>query len=232
MKEYTRMYLIAIVFLLVYILLEFIPIINQNEICRIFLLCGSCLFMYIGGVKLSKYLNNNKPMKINLVIFFVIYIVLLLTFTMFDPMWGRSGLNKIIDTNSFKIYIDNSLNLVPFKTISLYIDNLSYSILSKENIMFNLVGNFVCMMPLGLFLPLLFKKEQRFLTYLKTILCITLSIELVQFITTSGSCDIDDIILNASGAILFFGILNIPIIKRIIYKIFLREDIRKKELQD
>lgn len=232
MKEYIKMYLIAIVFLLIYTLLEFIPIINQNEICRIILLSCSCLFMYIGGIKLSKQIGNNKPMKVNLFIFFIIYLILLITFTLFDPVWGRHGFNYLIDTNSFKYYIDNAVNLVPFKTISIYIKNLSYNVLTRENIIYNLVGNFVCMMPLALFLPLLFKKQQRFLTYCKTIICITLSIELIQFITTSGSCDIDDIILNGSGAIIFYGILNIPIIKRIIYKIFLGENIRKKELQD
>lgn len=229
MKEYTRMYLLAIVFLLVYALIEVIPTINQHELTRIFLLCGSCLFMYIGGLKLSKSINNNRPMKVNLGIFFVIYLVLLITLTLFDPIWGRHGINNIIDTNSFKYYIDNALNLVPFKTISIYIKNLSYTALTKENIMFNLVGNFVCMMPFALFLPLLFKCERKFFTFVKTILCITISVELIQFITTSGSCDIDDVILNASGAIMFFGILNIPVIKKVVYKIFIKEEINKND---
>jgi glycopeptide antibiotics resistance protein len=184
--------------------------------------------MYIGGIELSKQIGNNKPMKTNLFLFFVIYLILLITFTLFDPVWGRHGFNYFIDTNSFKYYIDNAVNLVPFKTISIYINNLSYNALTKENIIYNLVGNFICMMPFALFLPLLFKSEKNFFTFFKTILIITLSIELIQFITTSGSCDIDDVILNASGAILFFGILNIPIIKKIIYKIFLRENINSE----
>ena len=223
MKDYTKLYLSAVVFLLIYILLEVIPAINPSEITRIFLLSGSCLFMYIGGYKLSKAINNNHPMKVNLFIFFIIYLVLLITLTLFDPIWGRNGINNFIDTNSFEYYIDNALNLVPFKTISLYIRNMSYNVLTTKNIVYNLVGNFVCMMPLALFLPLLFKCERKTFTFIKTVLCITISVELIQFITTSGTCDIDDVILNAGGAILFFGILNIPIIKKIIYKIFLGE---------
>lgn len=223
MKDYTKFYLSAVIFLLIYLLLEVIPAINPSEITRIFLLCGSCLFMYIGGYKLSKVINSNRPMKVNLFIFFIIYLVLLVTLTLFDPIWGRTGINNIIDTNSFKYYIDNALNIVPFKTISLYIKNLSYNALTTKNIVYNLLGNFVCMMPFALFLPLLFKCERKFLRFCETILCITVSVELIQFITTSGTCDIDDVILNAGGAILFFGFLNIPIIKKIIYKIFLRE---------
>ena len=223
MKDYTKFYLSAVIFLLIYLLLEVIPAINPSEITRIFLLCGSCLFMYIGGYKLSKAINSNRPMKVNLFIFFIIYLVLLVTLTLFDPIWGRTGINNIIDTNSFKYYIDNALNIVPFKTISLYIKNLSYNALTTKNIVYNLLGNFVCMMPFALFLPLLFKCERKFLRFCETILCITVSVELIQFITTSGTCDIDDVILNAGGAILFFGFLNIPIIKKIIYKIFLRE---------
>lgn len=224
MKSYTKFYLSAIVFLLVYILIEAIPTINQSEITRIFLLSGSCLFMYIGGLKLSKQLNNNKPMIVNLFIFFIIYLVLLITLTLFDPIWGRHGINTFIDTNSFEYYIDHALNLVPFKTISLYIKNLDYNALTTKNIVYNLIGNFICMMPLALFLPLLFKCERKFCTYCKTILCITISIELLQFITTSGSCDVDDVILNAGGAILFFGITNIPIIKKILYNVFLGKE--------
>jgi len=229
MKDYTKFYLLSIVFILIYIFIEVIPAINQPEITRIVLLSGSCLFMYIGGYKLSKATNNNKAMKVNLFIFFIIYLVLLITLTLFDPIWGRHGINNFIDTNSFKYYIDHALNLVPFKTISLYIKNLDYNALSTQNIVFNLVGNFVCMMPFALFLPLLFKCERKFFRFSETMLCITISIELIQFITTSGTCDIDDVILNASGAILLYGILNIPFIKRIIYKIFLKEEIKKSE---
>lgn len=219
-----KMYIMSIILLLIYTFLELISDINQTEICRIILLCGSCIFMYIGGLKLSKEINSNKPMKVNLWIFFIIYLILLVTLTLFDPMWGRHGINYFIDTNSFKYYITHALNLVPFKTISIYIKNLSYNALTKENILFNLVGNFICMMPFALFLPLLFKSERKFKKYLKTILIITFSIEIVQFITTSGSCDIDDIILNTSGALILYGILNIKIIKKIIYKIFLKEN--------
>lgn len=223
MRSTKRMYIISVIFLLIYTVIELIPTINQNEICRIILLCGSCIFMYIGGLKLSNELNNNKPMKINLWIFFIIYLILLVTLTLFDPMWGRHGLNYFIDTNSFKYYINNALNLIPFKTIMIYINNLSYNALTKENILYNLVGNFICMMPFALFLPLLFKSERKFKKFFKTILFITFSIEIIQFITTSGSCDIDDIILNTSGALLLYGILNIKFIKKIIYKIFLKE---------
>lgn len=223
LKKAKNLYVISVLFLLIYTLLELIPTINQSEICRIVLLCGSCLFMYIGGVRLSKELNNNRPMKINLWIFFIIYLILLITLTLFDPIWGRHGINRFIDTNSFKYYIKNGINLVPFKTISLYIKNLSYNALTRKNIMYNLVGNFICMMPFSLFLPLLFKSERKFKKFLKTMIIIPISVEIIQFITTSGTCDIDDVILNSCGAILLYGLLNIPIIKRIIYKVFLKE---------
>lgn len=232
MEKYKQYYLLSLVCLLIYILLEIIPAINPHEITRIILLCSSCLFMYVGGYKLSNEIESNRPMKINMWIFFIIYLILLITFTLFDPIWGRSGINNIIDTNSFKYYIDNALNIVPFRTISIYIKNLSYNVLTKENIIFNLIGNFVCMMPFGLFLPLLFKSERKIFNFIKTIVLISLSVEIIQFITTSGSCDIDDIILNSTGAILFYLILNISIIKRIIYKVFLKEDLKKNISHD
>ena len=56
------MYVIAILILLFYSIMTFR--IQFTEISRLILLCGSCLFLYFGGFFLSKYLNNNKPMKI------------------------------------------------------------------------------------------------------------------------------------------------------------------------
>lgn len=224
MKKSFKLYAIAFILILIYILLE-ISKINQTEISRLILLCGSCLFMYFGGCKLSEELNSNKPMKVNLWIFFIIYLVLLITLTLFDPIWGRHGINNVIDTDSFSYYIDHAFNCIPFKTIRIYINNISYNVLSKENIIYNLLGNFVCLMPLAIFLPLLFKSENKFKAYLETILCVTMSIEIIQFITTSGTCDIDDIILNTLGAVLLYLVVTLQPIKKILFKIFLKEEI-------
>lgn len=61
-------------------------------------------------------------------------------------------------------------------------------------------------MPFAFFLPLLFKKQNNFKTFLLTMICIVIGIELLQFITMSGSCDIDDVILNVSGSLIMYEI--------------------------
>ena len=48
-------------------------------------------------------------------------------------------------------------------------------------------------------------------------------IELAQFISFSGSCDIDDLILNVLGAIILYGILRIKSVNNLIRNIFLLE---------
>ena len=45
----------------------------------------------------------------------------------------------------------------------------------------------------------------------------------MQFITMSGCCDIDDVILNVMGALVMFGILRIKSINQLIRNIFLLE---------
>lgn len=54
-------------------------------------------------------------------------------------------------------------------------------------------------------------------------ICIVICIELLQFITMSGCCDIDDVILNVVGALVMFGILRIKSINQLIRNIFLLE---------
>ena len=66
------MYVVAILILLFYAIASFK--IEMVEFFRLILLCASCLFLYFGGLLLSKYLGNNKPMKINLYIFFMLYL--------------------------------------------------------------------------------------------------------------------------------------------------------------
>ena len=230
-------YILSVVFLLYYGYIELSSNIFMSTFGRLFLLCGSCLFLYLGALFLSKYRNDNKAMKINLWIFFILFCGLLITLTLFDPMWGRNGLSifnwsQADFSKHFNYYVKSSVNLIPFKTIIGYIKDIFTSLLDTSNIFANLLGNLVCMMPFAFFIPMLFKKINNTKKFILTILCITLGIELIQFITFSGSCDIDDIILNTLGAFIMYKILNIKDIKNLIKNIFLLEKnkIDKKKL--
>ena len=124
----------------------------MSEFGRVFILCGSVISLYFGGL-LRSTKDNNKPMKYNLWIFFFLYLLLLITLTLFDNLWGRNGFN-IVKWNKeiFDNYINNNFNIIPFKTIIAYIRSFD-SLYSTSTVMFNLLGNVVCLMPLGLFLP-------------------------------------------------------------------------------
>lgn len=113
--NYILLYFIAIFLFAIYFFLQFIPNFYMTEMTRLFLLCLSCLFLYLGGRKLTKLINNNKPMKTNLYIFFLLYLILLITLTLFDSTWGRNGL---IGINS---NITNRINLITFKTINIFV---------------------------------------------------------------------------------------------------------------
>jgi len=226
-------YILAVIFVAIYGFSEIAPHLMMSEMARLFLLGGSCLFLYLGGLIKSKIENNNKAMKINLWIFFALYLVLLITLTLFDPMWGRNGFNLFNWSGDYiDVYLENSVNLIPFKTIIGYAKDLFVSLLDTSTIFLNLFGNLVCLMPMALFIPMLFKRVDNTKKFLISILAITLTIELLQLITFSGSCDIDDIILNTLGAFIAYMILSVKDIKNLVRNILLLEknEINKKKL--
>lgn len=107
-----------------------------------------------------------------------------------------------------------AINLVPLKTISLYINfqgDISLQII-------NLVGNIVVFMPIGTF-SLFFIKNTSFYQVFVIGFCSTLFIEMMQlFLSINGvisrSFDVDDLLLNTIGVILgyYIGLM----IKRIL----------------
>lgn len=227
------LYIISLLFIVIYGLAELTPNFMLSEFGRLFLLCGSCLFSYFGGILWSKYKKNNKAMKINLWFFFVLYLILLITLTMFDSMWGRNGFGILdLDKEMFNYYLSNSVNIIPFNTIIEYATGLFNSLLDRRTIFLNLFGNIVCLMPLALFIPILFNKIDNSKKFLLTIIGTSVCIELTQLTFGIGSCDIDDVILNTFGAIICYKILNIKDINNLIKNIFLLENnkINKKKL--
>lgn len=217
------LYIVACLFGVVYLISDFMPDFNLSEFGRLFLLCGSCFFLYFGGLLLSKLKENNKPMKINLWIFFFLYIVLLVTLTLFDAMWGRNGFTFInLFSEKYIYFVKHSVNLIPFKTIIEFIKEFN-SIYDNRTILLNLFGNFIALMPMAFFLPLLSKKQNKFKNFFITITLIVFGIELVQLLTASGKFDIDDFILNVFGATLMYFILKIKDINKLIKNMFLLE---------
>lgn len=127
-------------------------------------------------------------------ILFVIYIFFLLYFLIFSEWYGRSG-----------VMGEYHYNLVPFQEIKRfwnYRDQLG--ILSFTN----LVGNVAVFIPFGFFEAV----ASRHRNFLRTTLdgfLLSLIIEIFQLVTKVGCFDVDDLLLNTSGAVLGYVIFII-----------------------
>lgn len=216
------MYTISVLIFMLYLYVELKPNNYTSTLFKLIMLCSTCLFVYIGSLLLSKYRGDNKPMKVSLWIFFILYMFLFITLTLFDPMFGRLRGGFVNSKEIFDAYIKTSFNIIPFKTILEYL-GLFNSLIDTSTLVVNLIGNFACLMPLAFFLLLLFKKQEKFKIFLITSIILILGIEIIQFITLSGSCDIDDIILNVSGASLAYWIIKADSVNCLIKNIFLLE---------
>ena len=210
-------YLIGLSILSYYLYLEFAPRVSASEFGTIVLLLSTTIFSYLGSLFLSKYLKSNKPMQVYLYLIFLMYILVLIKLTLFDSNYGRNGLN-IFNFNHEYIgeYLQNQVNIIPFKTILEYIKRWDHIAI------YNLFGNIIAFAPMGLFLPLLFKKQNKLKTFILTNIAIILTIELFQFLSLSGSFDIDDLILNLIGSLTIYSLFKVKKINHLILKIFIR----------
>jgi len=218
-------YLLSFFILLFCIKVRVTPHVYLKTNVRLTLLSILCLFIYIAGFILVKKLNYDKNiLKIHLVIYFLIYTITICTLTLFDEIFGRQGF-VIIRWNKqlLDLYMKYSFNIIPFKTINLYISGYINEIVSFKNLSINIFGNICAFMPYAIFLPLMFKGMNKFMNFFTAITFSVIIIELLQFVTISGSCDIDDLILNVTGASVVYLITRIKCINRIIYKVFLYE---------
>ena len=162
-------------------------------------------------------------MKRNIKIFFVIYLILLITLVLFDKD-SRNTFTLIFLASKERInnYLSNKVNLIPFATITEYFDS-NYAIIGKSLFFENVYGNFIMTSPFTFFLPMIFDKQKKFKNFLITIIAIVIGIEILQLLTLSGAFDIDDFILNVSGSLVMYGILKIDCINKLIRNVFLLE---------
>ncbi|MFP5111894.1 VanZ family protein [Bacillaceae bacterium C204] len=101
----------------------------------------------------------------------------------------------------------NSINLVPFSTITFYLSGKVNWLIA----FYNLAANIGLFIPYGLFLR--FKRlslRKALLTAFLMIACI----EGLQFVSQRGSLDIDDLILNVLGV--YLGCVLFPFIQQVV----------------
>lgn len=99
---------------------------------------------------------------------------------------------------------DVGVNLQPLDTVKRYLWVLRYSS-SRPQLRYacaNLLGNVALLLPLGLFLPMLFQKMRCFGLFFLCIAFGILAVELCQLYTGLGICDVDDWLLNVIGTVL------------------------------
>lgn len=92
------------------------------------------------------------------------------------------------------------IQIIPFKTIIDFLNKDYSSFIS------NVLGNILIFTPLGFLLPNLSEKFKKAKNLLIISCLVSFSIELIQLFSGLGFTDIDDIILNVTGAILGFYI--------------------------
>ncbi len=102
-----------------------------------------------------------------------------------------------------------SANFVFFKTIKMYIRYYS-----RLNSFENLFGNILVFIPYGALYPLAFPGRKRGLLFLPVTLLFIIGIELFQLLSAFGKFDVDDILLNCTGAVIgMIFMIAIPKIK-------------------
>ena len=92
-------------------------------------------------------------------------------------------------------------NLKPFHTIKLMYRG---KYLRTDFQYKNLGGNLLGFVPLGIFLPLLFRRLRLFPAVIASVFTVSLGYELIQLSTGLGVFDVDDLILNTAGGIIGF----------------------------
>jgi len=105
-----------------------------------------------------------------------------------------------LDFTDYYDKLSLNINLVPFETVKLFWNAAkSGKLYWIWQAVRNISGNVVLFIPLGA-LSLIFPRLKKFLPFILSVTLIISAVEILQFFTLLGSCDIDDLILNLFGA--------------------------------
>ena len=140
--------------------------------------------------------NTTKNQKLGWLLF-VAYLLLLVYFLFFAEGFGRTSRPQ--DAYAY--------NLEPLKEIRrfwVYRDTVGI-----RSFLLNVVGNIVGFVPGGFFPPIVSRRSKKWYNTFLISFGFSLSVETVQLVFKVGSFNVDDIILNVTGAVIGYILYQI-----------------------
>ena len=213
-KKYIN-YAIVFISIIYYIYLMFFSDVTldtgKKELENMIMLAIPCFMLLFYSFNIKDKIERKNIIMVY--ILFYILAVVGFTFANFrDNILIESGISE------------RGFNLIPFSSIKQMLN----SPLGLRVALYNIMGNFLMLTPLAILLPLVNEKFKKIRYYLIVIVIFSFFIELIQYITETGSFDIDDLILNVSGSLILFIIITKTKLFNYIYKLFYEIIILKK----
>ncbi len=219
-------YILAILLIIYYLILEFSIINVTSPVNRLIIVTLVVILMYLGFFFLRKTKNKMflKLARFNIIVWFILYLIMILNLTLFDKYFGRdylvNSLQDILDVEQMKREFMITANITPFRTINNFYIGYQNGNVSLEYFLRNIVGNLIAFTPLAFFLPRLFKSINKWYKFFIITSIFIIGIEFCQFFMNSGAFDVDDYILNISGTMIIYILINNKFIRKLLDKIF------------
>ena len=125
---------------------------------------------------------------------FTVYIILMI--------WLLFIYNRGIPVTNYWEQVSELFNPIPFSTVYSFFEALMYYPYPGlwGQILYNIGGNIIMFVPLGFFLYALVDKCRSFWRCMGIVALTMTTVELIQLFTLLGYFDVDDLILNLTGA--------------------------------
>lgn len=162
---------------------------------------GIVIFFGLFIYDIIKYKRNMQPFQLLIYkAMLYIYLFMLIDITFFDIPFQSKLLNDLRASG-----YESEYNFIPFYSIKNIINHNPI-----ENLVKQIGGNLILLIPLGIYVPVAYEKCRKLRCFSILMLSVSLSIEAIQFLLGEimnyhyRTVDIDDIILNVTGSLIGF----------------------------
>lgn len=138
-------------------------------------------------------------------VLFVLYLLVLVKLLFFKIRFVFSTIDITSNEKATFGSLLAASNFIPFYRIWYYASGQEPYLVG----LLNVAGNVALFVPVGIFLPLFFKRLNSGLRVAMVSAGLSLLVETLQLLTTTGEFDVDDVLLNATGAVLGYCVFRV-----------------------